>query len=62
MLTLFLKSKNAETFDANSEYDIIVSFETIEHLEKPADFLNNINRALAITGLCFISTPISPHG
>ena len=58
-VNLVFEVKNAETFDADNEYDIIVSFETIEHLEKPADFLNNINRALAITGLCFISTPIS---
>ena len=51
--------KNAEEFDGHKQFDVIISFETIEHLSKPESFLNNINRALVINGVCFISTPIS---
>jgi 2-polyprenyl-3-methyl-5-hydroxy-6-metoxy-1,4-benzoquinol methylase len=56
---LVFEADNAETFDVNKEYDVIVSFETIEHLEKPGTFLRNIDRALTLNGICFISTPIS---
>ena len=51
--------KNAETFDTNQQYDVIVSFETIEHLSRPDFFLNSTTRALTVGGVCFISTPIS---
>lgn len=56
---LLFQIKDAETFDCNSEFEIIVSFETIEHLNRPEDFLKNINRALVADGLFFVSTPIS---
>jgi len=56
---LFFEVNDAETFAASNSYDIIVSFETIEHLHKPQSFLKNINAALAGDGQCFISTPIA---
>src|SRR5258705_8045042 len=58
-IQLMFHVQDAETFAADKQYDIIVSFETIEHLKKPDRFLNNINRALRTGGTCFISTPIS---
>jgi 2-polyprenyl-3-methyl-5-hydroxy-6-metoxy-1,4-benzoquinol methylase len=51
--------KNAESFYTGKQYDVIVSFETIEHLDKPGIFLKDINSALNDNGACFISTPIS---
>jgi 2-polyprenyl-3-methyl-5-hydroxy-6-metoxy-1,4-benzoquinol methylase len=56
---LDFRVNDAETFGSNSEYDIIVSFETIEHLKRPLEFLKNINRALVPGGVFFVSTPIS---
>ena len=50
---------NAEAFTTDKKYDIIISFETIEHLDRPENFLYNINLSLALNGTCFISTPIS---
>ena len=50
---------DAETFVAANGFDIIISFETIEHLENPQTFLNNINGSLTDNGQCFISTPIA---
>jgi 2-polyprenyl-3-methyl-5-hydroxy-6-metoxy-1,4-benzoquinol methylase len=56
---LVFQIKDAETFDGNSEYDVIVSFETIEHLNRPEEFLKNVSRALVSNGVFFVSTPIS---
>lgn len=38
-------------------FDSIVSFETIEHIEHPIVFLNNLNRVLKKEGILIISTP-----
>ena len=38
-------------------YDVIVSFETIEHLERPVDFLQVVCRCLRPGGLFICSTP-----
>lgn len=46
-------------FNISDEFDVVVSFETIEHLENPDDFLNKIHRALKLNGLLIISTPIA---
>jgi ubiquinone/menaquinone biosynthesis C-methylase UbiE len=50
---------NAETISFQNEFDIITSFETIEHLSRPEDFLRNANKALKPEGTFFVSTPIS---
>lgn len=48
------------------KYEVIVSFETIEHLKKPDLFLKNISSSLRKNGLLIMSTPnapiISPNG
>jgi 2-polyprenyl-3-methyl-5-hydroxy-6-metoxy-1,4-benzoquinol methylase len=54
------KVGNAETFFKNKEYDAIVSFETIEHLEDYTTFLENISKSIKDGGVLVISTPISP--
>lgn len=40
-----------------SSFDTVVSFETIEHLDNPALFLNQIRRVLKNGGLLILSTP-----
>ena len=42
---------------AESGFDVIVSFETIEHLQRPRDFLIELRRVLKPGGQCFISCP-----
>ncbi|OGK62475.1 hypothetical protein A2334_05560 [Candidatus Roizmanbacteria bacterium RIFOXYB2_FULL_38_10] len=42
---------------ANCLIDVVVSFETIEHLSKPKLFLKEMYRLLKRTGICIISTP-----
>jgi 2-polyprenyl-3-methyl-5-hydroxy-6-metoxy-1,4-benzoquinol methylase len=41
-------------------FDIIVAFHCIEHIENPTLFLNEIINKLAINGKVFLSTPYSP--
>lgn len=48
---------NAEDLSAYRGFDVIVSFETIEHLQHPEKFLQEISRALAPDGILIISTP-----
>jgi len=50
---------DAETWSSDSRFDLIVSFETIEHLEKPETLLATIERVLAPGGECLISTPVA---
>jgi SAM-dependent methyltransferase len=38
-------------------FDAVVSFETIEHLKRPTDFLNACRECLSPSGLLIISTP-----
>ncbi|GEM_PF-1734869 len=42
--------------------DLIVSFEGIEHIQNPDDFLHNCREALSKNGKLLISTPRKPHG
>lgn len=51
--------QNAEDFSFNKKFDVVISFETIEHLQKPEKFLNNVKQVLDSKGDFFISTPIS---
>jgi 2-polyprenyl-3-methyl-5-hydroxy-6-metoxy-1,4-benzoquinol methylase len=51
--------QNAEAFTFDKKFDVITSFETIEHLGNPEIFLENINQVLNKNGSFFVSTPIS---
>jgi 2-polyprenyl-3-methyl-5-hydroxy-6-metoxy-1,4-benzoquinol methylase len=42
---------------ADASIDVVVSFETIEHLPDPQSFLANIQRVLAPGGILIVSTP-----
>ena len=46
----------------NSKFDIIVSFEGIEHIKYQKSFLINIKNLLKTDGYFIISTPRKPHG
>jgi 2-polyprenyl-3-methyl-5-hydroxy-6-metoxy-1,4-benzoquinol methylase len=50
---------SAETMPGqwSEAYDVIVSFETIEHLARPGDFLQEVSRCLRPGGLFICSTP-----
>jgi 2-polyprenyl-3-methyl-5-hydroxy-6-metoxy-1,4-benzoquinol methylase len=50
---------NAETMDIPDVYDMVVSFETIEHLPNYRSFLINAKKSLKPGGQLLISTPIS---
>jgi ubiquinone/menaquinone biosynthesis C-methylase UbiE len=50
---------DATTFVKQNYFDLIVSFETIEHLPEISNFLKNINTSLTDDGAFYVSTPIS---
>ena len=52
-------TQNAETFASEDKYDVIVSFETIEHIANVDSFLEHIKKSLSATGQFIVSTPIS---
>lgn len=52
-------TKNAETFSNEKKFDVIVSFETIEHLPSVESFLERVRESLNNTGCFIVSTPIS---
>ena len=45
------------SFD-DGEFDAVVSFETIEHLERPAKYLDELSRVLKSAGTLIVSTPV----
>lgn len=49
---------NAESYTNPEYYDVIVSFETIEHLSKPEKFIDCIVKSLNKDGVFIVSTPI----
>jgi SAM-dependent methyltransferase len=51
--------QDAEQFLNDEEFDLVVSFETIEHLKDPAGFLENAKKNLRTGGQLIISTPIA---
>ena len=69
---LFLKNNNSFDvcdvqnlslkFKDNDFFDKIISFEGIEHIKFPDDFLKEVKRTLKKNGLFIISTPRKPHG
>jgi 2-polyprenyl-3-methyl-5-hydroxy-6-metoxy-1,4-benzoquinol methylase len=50
---------DAQQFRDNIKYDVVVSFETIEHLPNVDAFLIGISELLATRGIFYVSTPIS---
>lgn len=51
--------QNAETFFVKDLFDVIVSFETIEHIPNVESFLERMKASLSDSGYFFVSTPIS---
>jgi len=51
--------KDAEELYFRQKSDILVSFETIEHLNNPRIFLEQVKKNLTEGGTFFVSTPIS---
>jgi 2-polyprenyl-3-methyl-5-hydroxy-6-metoxy-1,4-benzoquinol methylase len=53
---------NAQDLPFENEFDLVVSFETIEHLPDYSAFLRSVRKSLKKGGLFLISTPISSIG
>ena len=51
------KIENCEKINLDTMFDIIVSFETIEHLKNQDNFLSGIKRVLKDDGVFIVSTP-----
>ena len=49
-------------FSNNKKFDLIVSFEGIEHINEQTKFLNEVSKLLKPNGYFIISTPRKPHG
>lgn len=56
---LTFKQIDAENFFLPENVDIIISFETIEHLKNPSLLLQNCLKCLNNNGIFLVSTPIS---
>jgi len=50
---------DASSFIKENAFDVIVSFETAEHLQDTAGYFANMNRSLKSDGLFWVSTPIA---
>ncbi|MBI4372786.1 MAG: methyltransferase domain-containing protein [Candidatus Omnitrophica bacterium] len=57
VVTLDISGKEYESIP-NAPYDVVTSFETIEHLENPEGFLKTLHQALKPGGELIISAPI----
>lgn len=51
--------EDATKFNSEKKFDVIVSFETIEHIPNYSDFVKNLNNLLIENGTLVISTPIN---
>ena len=49
---------DAEQFQSSEQFDVVVSFETIEHLPHPIKFLENIHSLLVPGGDLILSVPL----
>ena len=49
---------DAEKFLQPGSFDVIISFETIEHLKNYRNFLENMSLSLKENGIFFVSTPV----
>jgi SAM-dependent methyltransferase len=49
---------NAESYTGYGKFDVVVSFETIEHLKSPATFVAKVHTDLREGGVFLASTPI----
>ena len=59
---LSFQCQNVETLQfPNHYFDVIVSFETLEHLDHPENFLKGIRRVLKPGGTIIISCPNDPY-
>lgn len=50
-------AKNLETLFAENSFDLVISVETIEHVEDPVDFLKNLKRLTQPDGVLIVSCP-----
>jgi ubiquinone/menaquinone biosynthesis C-methylase UbiE len=53
---------NAYALPFDAEFDVVVSFETIEHLKEPGRFAAECRRAVKPDGLYIVSTPLNTGG
>lgn len=53
--------QDAQALEMDSVYDVVVSFETIEHLKNTNQFLNSVAKAMKADGRFFVSTPVSQY-
>ncbi len=51
-----------KSFNYENKFDLVTSFEGIEHIAKQESFLENVSNILKDDGLFIISTPRKPHG
>lgn len=49
---------DAESFEWSEQFDVIISFETIEHLVNPHKFLRRLNSLLVPNGDFYLSVPL----
>ena len=53
--------ENATTLKRGTLFDVIISFETIEHIKETDRYLNSIHNHLSDDGIFIVSTPISKN-
>lgn len=57
----YVAASCVEITEADASFDVIVSFETIEHITEHEAFMREVNRLLAPDGLFIISSPNRPE-